>query len=149
MVPAGVKMESARGDVMKMNIVSKWLGPKSKDHNSLPYTYEAIVDRLGGQAAEPVPEHYFSDTLCGLVEYLEREEIDPGRARFFAVYRGFQLALETRLCSTPEGAWLSRPELCRRLESYFRETGCERYRGHRAGGDCAYTDRNRKGIETA
>jgi hypothetical protein len=133
---------------MKRDLLSRWLGPKSKYDGSLPYTYEARVDRLHGQAKEPVLEHYFSDTLCGLVEFLEREEIVPDRTRLFAVYRGFQLALETRHCATVDGVWLSRPELCRSLENHFRESGNERYRGHQAKGDCAYVDRNREGVGT-
>ena len=49
--------------------------PRSQRDHSLPYTYEAWVDILEGRGSEPVYDHFFSDTLCGLIECLENEEV--------------------------------------------------------------------------
>ena len=44
---------------------------------SIPYTYEAQVDRLHGQGSEPMDWSYFSDTICGLVRLMIDEGIKP------------------------------------------------------------------------
>ncbi len=131
---------------VNVDLLSTWLVPRSKGDDSLPHTYEARVDQLNGQTNSFLPEHYHADTLCGLVELLDREEISPARTRLFGVYHGFQLPIETWLCSASTGVWLSQPEICRSLERHFRKTGIERYRGHQAEGDCAFVNRNRKSI---
>lgn len=62
--------------------------PSSKRDRTIPYTYEAQVDRLRGAGAQPrLAGSYFADTLCGLVELLAGEGIAPAQARLFAVYR--------------------------------------------------------------
>ena len=73
--------------------------PRSKKDRSLPYTYEGWVDILAGQGTEPVYDHYFSDTLCGLVEVLEQEEIQPDHVKLFGLFRGEHTELDTDLCT--------------------------------------------------
>ncbi len=60
---------------------------KSKKDRSIPYTYEARIDRLSGQADEPLDHSFFADTLCGLVELMVEEGIAPADVRFYAVYQ--------------------------------------------------------------
>lgn len=128
-----------------MGVLSKWAGPKSKRDRTLPYTYEARVDALGGQGSEPVPESYFADTICGLIDYLDGNDIPPARVELFGVYRQEQIPLDAALCADAEGRWLARPGVCQALENHYRETLDERYRGHVDRGACAYEDRDRQG----
>lgn len=128
-----------------MGIPSKWLGPRSKRDKRLPYTYEARIDALGGQGSEPVPESYFVDTICGLIDCLVDNDIAPDRVELFGVYRKEQIPLEVSLCVDEDGKWLARPGVCQTLEDHYRETLDERYRGHVDSGACAYEDRDRRG----
>jgi hypothetical protein len=129
-----------------MDIAKKILGPKSKYDKRLPYSFEARVDVLAGQGKAPVDQHWFSETLCGLIEILDAEGIAPAQARLFGVYRKEQTPMDPAPCMDAQGAWLQRPELCRSLEAYYVRTGDERYRGHREHDACDYEDRDRKGI---
>ncbi len=119
--------------------------PPSKRDRTIPYTYEAQVDRLLGAGSAPLAASYFADTLCGLVELLAEEGIAPAQARLFAVYQREQTALEAERCLGENGDWLRPPRLCRALERHFHATGDERYRGHVEGGNCAYDDRDKAG----
>lgn len=118
--------------------------PSRRDRR-LPYTYEAWVDILGGRGTEPVWDHYFSGTLCGLLEHLADREIAPANVRLFGVYRRDQRALDIALVTDEDGNWLQRPELCRVLEIRFARAHDECYRGHVARGVCAFADRDRRG----
>lgn len=120
------------------------LRPRSKRDKSLPYTYEAWVDILQGQGREPVYDHFFSETLCGLIECLEEEGIDAGNVRLFGLFRGEHTRLDNRLCTDGEGRWLRRPELCRVIDEHYEHTHEESYRGHVEEGSCAFEDRDRK-----
>lgn len=128
-----------------MGIIETVMGPRSKRDVRLPYTYEARVDILDGQGREPVYDHYFSSTICGLIAYLDKKELSPGDVQLFGVYRGRQTRLYTDLFTTADGSWLKRPELCRILEKYYEETREEPYRGHVENGPCSFDDRNREG----
>jgi hypothetical protein len=132
-----------------MGVVRKFLGPRSKYDKSLPHAYEARVDVLSGRGTEPMFNHYFSDTICGLIEYLDENGIKPADVQLFGVYRKTQIPLETRPCTDDSGAWLSRPELCRSLEEHFQNTLLERYKGHVEKGECSYEDRDRDSIGPA
>ena len=61
--------------------------PHSKRDRPLPYTYEGWIDALDGKGTEPVWHHYFCDTLCGLIEFLADEEMDPGKVKLYGVFR--------------------------------------------------------------
>ena len=114
--------------------------------HSLPYTYEARVDMLAGRGSAPFYEHYFSDTICGLVEYLSDNGIRPAEVRLYGVYRKRQIPLEVELCVDRKGTWLTRPNLCHALEEHYRKTMDSRYLGHVAHGTCSYDDRDRRGL---
>ena len=58
-----------------MNIIKKIIGPRSKYDRSLPYTYMARVPVIEGD--DELFSHYFADTICGLVEYLDKNDIKP------------------------------------------------------------------------
>lgn len=120
--------------------------PRSKADRSLPYTYEGWVDILAGRGKEPVFDHYFSDTLCGLVEVLDEQEIAPGHVQLYGLYRGEQTRLDTSLCTDDEGRWLKRPHLCHALEEHYEHTHEECYKGHVEKGHCMFEDRDREGI---
>jgi hypothetical protein len=129
-----------------MGIIDKVVGPRSKRDKSLPYAYEARIDILAGQASEALLDHYFSSTICGLIEYLEGEDIAPGDVTLFGVYRGQQYEIATEPCLAEDGSWLSRPELCHSLEEHYARTLEECYRGHVEKGTCSYDDRDRDGV---
>ena len=119
--------------------------PFSMRDRSLPYTYEGWVDILAGEGSEPVWDHYFSGTLCGLIEYLDEQEIAPGDVKLYGVYRAEQIPLDTDVLVDVEGRWLRRPLLCRALEAHYAISHEECYRGHVEKGTCAFADRDRSG----
>ncbi len=51
-----------------MGRIRKFAGPKSKYDKSLPYTYRAEVSEIPDD--NEITSDYFSDTLCGLLDYL-------------------------------------------------------------------------------
>ncbi|MEN8007980.1 MAG: hypothetical protein ABFS42_13255 [Candidatus Krumholzibacteriota bacterium] len=128
-----------------MGVIEAVMGPRSKRDLRLPYTYEAWVDILNGQGREPVYDHYFSSTICGLVTYLDSMGLSAGDVLLFGVYRGRQTRLSTELLTTEDGCWLKRPEICHVLEKYYEKTRDECYRGHVEEGPCSFDDRNREG----
>ena len=128
-----------------MSIRSKVLGPKSKRNKTLPYTYKAIIDVLYGQGTQPVFEYYFADTICGLIEYLQDQDIKPEEVQIIGIYSKTEFELNKEPCMTPEGQWLNRPELCRSLEHHYEKTLEDCYKGHVEKGDCSFDDRDRKG----
>ena len=136
----------AMGKEMIMGIVETVMGPRSKHDKGLPYTYEAWVDILGGRGTAPVFDHYFSNILCGLIEYLDDKGFLTDDVRMYGVYRGRKTRLLKELCSDENGSWVKRPELCHALEEHFRRTQEEAYRGHVEKGPCAFEDRSRNGL---
>jgi hypothetical protein len=128
-----------------MGFVRKILGPQSKYDKSLPYAYEAWVDILSGRGTEPMYDHYFSDTICGLIEHLDELGVKPEAVQLFGVYRREQIPLEVEPCMSSDGAWLTRPEICFSLEEHYKNTLEERYKGHVEKGSCSYEDRDREG----
>ncbi len=129
-----------------MRLIRKIFGPRSKYDKSIPYTYEARVDLAARKGFEPLTQHYFSDTLCGLIETLEGENYEASQVKLFGVFRGEEFPLDTDPCLDEGGAWLHRPELCRSLEKTYAETLEARYRGHVEKGHCSYEDRDRRGV---
>jgi hypothetical protein len=128
-----------------MGIVETVMGPRSKRDKGLPYTYEAWVDILDGQGREPLFDHYFSSTICGLVEYLDEKSLQPADVRLYGVYRGRKTRLSMELFMADDGGWVKRPELCHILEEQYEQTHDECYRGHVDRGTCAFDDREREG----
>ena len=126
-----------------MGIMRKFLGPKSKYDKSLPYTYLAKVPIVEGK--DELVSHYFADTICGLVEYLEKRNVPPEDVEIYGLYRKNEIKLDKNICTNSVGNWLLRPEICKVLENHFENTKDELYKGHRELEDCSFDDRDRHG----
>ena len=127
-----------------MGIIESVVGPRAKRDTCLPFTYEARVDILSGHGREPVFNHYYSGTICGLIAHLDRLGLFPREVELFGVFRGRQTRLAIELFMTDEGGWVQRPELCGVLEKYFNRTREECYKGHIEDGPCCFEDRDRE-----
>jgi len=68
-----------------MGIIKKFIGPSSKYDDSIPYTYIAKVRII--ERDDNLVNHYFSDTICGLIECLSSNNILPEDAELFACYQ--------------------------------------------------------------
>lgn len=119
--------------------------PKSKKDKTIPYTYEARTDLLHGQGTEPMDEHWFADTLCGLVALMADQGVAPADVRLYAVFQGEESQLDAVICTGDDGNWIAPPRLCHVLEEHYALTRDERYRGHVEEGDCRYIDRDKEG----
>lgn len=128
-----------------MGILNPSPTPQSKRDKTIPYSYEARVDLLHGEGLAPVPQSYFADTICGLVETLIEQGYAPGEVKLYGLYHRRQRELEVERCVGSDGDWLVPPELCHELEEYYRDTLDSRYRGHVENGSCMYEDRDRRG----
>jgi hypothetical protein len=126
-----------------MGVLKKVFGPKSKYDRSLPYTYYAKVPAIDGD--DDVFIHYFADTVCGLIEYLDESGVTPGTARLYGAGVKEDLPLDAEACTTKDGKWLKRPEICRSLEDRYKKTLEKRYKGHVDKGKCSFEDRSREG----
>jgi hypothetical protein len=117
-----------------MSLFEKILGPKSKYDKSLPYTYEARTPIFEGSEEY---NSYFSDTICGLVEYLHRNDIAPDDVQIIEIYQQQESPIDAKLFATPDHRWLFKPDICRSFE--------EHYKGHIQNSTCSFNDRNNKG----
>jgi hypothetical protein len=128
----------------KMSIVDKITGPKSKYKKDLPYTYRAQVNEIPD--VHDVTSNYFADTLCGIIDYLRENDIDPQWTTIYGVYRKKEVKLDTSHCVNNDGKWLERPDICHAIEKKYRETLDEIYKGHVEKGNCEFEDRDRDGM---
>ncbi|MCK5032087.1 MAG: hypothetical protein KAS18_00600 [Calditrichia bacterium] len=128
-----------------MNVASKIFGPKSKYDKTLPYTYMAKIDVLNGQGEEPVYDYYFADTICGLVEYLDKHDVYSDEVIVAGIYRTREYVLDKTIFTTKNGEWLQRPQLCNTLEAHYKKTLDKFYKGHIDDGECSFDDRDRQG----
>ena len=128
-----------------MNLIRKFLFLKSKYDKSLPYTYEARIDVLYWKGANPMYSYHLSDTICGLVEYLDANNIAPEEVDIFGIYLKNKIPLDKKHCLSEEGKWLRRPAICKSLEEHYSKTLEEQYKGHIATAQCAFDDRDRGG----
>lgn len=126
-----------------MNVIRKFLGPKSKYDKTIPYTYVAKVNLF--EDDEELVNHFFSDTICGLMEYLEHREIVPEQVALYACYLNKEIPIDISRCVDETGNWLKRPEICHSLESYYSQTLKEQYKGHIEYGTCSFDDRDKEG----
>jgi len=115
--------------------VKRLLGPKSKYDNTIPYTYEARVAVLEWSEAY---NSYYSDTICGLIEYLREKNIRPEQVKLYEIYQDHETRLETSYCIDHHELWLAKPKLCMSLK--------EHYKGHIENGHCSFQDRGRGAI---
>ena len=126
-----------------MSFINKVVGPLSKYDSSLPYTYMAKVSAIEG--IEELYNYYFADTICGLINYLDNHDIEPDDIELFGLYLKKERPLEIEHCLTSDRQWLDRPEICRSLESHYKNTLEEHYKGHVEKESCSFEDRDRKG----
>lgn len=117
-----------------MNVFAQILGPKSKYDSSLPYTYEARIPIFAG---EEQYNSYFSDTICGLVEYLHQHAIAPAEVKIIEIYQNRETALDPQLFTSAEQQWLFKPHICRSFAAH--------YEGHIQESSCSFNDRNCQG----
>jgi hypothetical protein len=116
-----------------MSILRKVLGPASKYDHRLPYTYEA---RAAVTGVPGMTESYICDTLCGLLERLADEQVDPGDVIIREIRPEGEVEILVEHCLAADGSWLRRPQACRMFEA--------RYAGHEKSGRCCYRDRSRE-----
>ncbi len=116
-----------------MSLVREILGPKSKYDKSLPYTYEARIPICEG---EDTYNSYLSDTICGLVDHLDQNDIKPDEVRIFEIYQDQEIPVDVILYSASDNTWLFRPDICKAFE--------EHYKGHIKDGWCTFEDRDGK-----
>ena len=128
-----------------MSGLRKFIQPKSKYNKSIPYTYEATVDVLHGYNDEHLYNVYISDTICGLIEYLDDKNVPPVDVKLRGVYRDKEIELDIQYCISEDGNWLKRPNICKSLEEQYKLTMEECYKGHTGVEDCLYNDRETKG----
>jgi hypothetical protein len=126
-----------------MGIIKNFIGPSSKYNKSIPYTYIAKVKILDRD--DDLVNHYFSDTICGLIEYLNENNILPEDVELTGCYKNKEIAIDKNYCVSEEGKWLEPPQICHSLEEHYKQTMEEQYKGHVELGECAYEDRNREG----
>jgi hypothetical protein len=126
-----------------MTIRSSLFGPRSKYDRSLPYTYVARVRVLDG--SDDLDSAYFADTICGLIDYLDANNIAPDDVGLFGLYVDREIPLDVTFCVDENRQWLQRPDICHALETHYRETLDLQYKGHRENEPCSYDDRDRQG----
>lgn len=126
-----------------MSIRHSLFGPRSKYDHSLPYTYVARVSVLDG--IDDLTTTWFADTICGLIDYLDANGIQPTDVHLFGLYVDREIPLEVHYCLDEDGRWLERPDICHALEQHYRETLDMRYKGHHEHESCDFEDRDRKG----
>ena len=105
-----------------------------RDPDRYPYTYQAVVNILGG-ANDELQVSYFADTICGLVNRLKKHRENPGSARLYEIYRGRETLIPSWCYIDKDGKWLSRQALCYPMTTRYGEAGREgscpfRYRSH-------------------
>lgn len=118
-----------------VGFLGRIFGPKSKYDKRLPYTYEARI-RIFAESDEY--KSYFSDTVCGLIEYLHRHGIAPDGVSIFEIYAEREAPIDCRLFATAERSWRFKPEICIAFEQH--------YPGHIRGNTCSFQDRERAAI---
>jgi hypothetical protein len=115
-----------------MGLIRRILGPRSKYVKELPFTYEARVEVTEG--AE-ITNTFLSDTICGLVEHLRSEGVDPSQVEIREVYQAGETLIDQALYTSEDGQWLARPAMCRSFEAH--------YPGHVRDGECTFSDRDK------
>ena len=126
-----------------MDLVRKFLGPKSKYDKSIPYTYMARKPVIKGDDA--LYEFYFANTICSLVAYLAEHDVSSEEAELFGIYRKEEIQLDKSLVRGKTGRWLERPHICHSLEKHYMKTMDELYKGHHEKESCDFDDRKLKG----
>jgi len=118
-----------------MSLLNKVMGAKSKYNKQLPYTYEAKVPCWEGADKY---NSYISDTICGIIEHLDKKNIQPGEARIFEVYQNQETELDIPSYTHANNTWFGHNDLC--------QVFCKKqYPGHVEDIDiCSFSDRSRE-----
>ena len=77
---------------------------------------------------------YFSDTVCGLIEYLHQLHLSPDEVEIVEVYQNRESPIDPQLFAA-DHQWLFKPDICRAFEQH--------YPGHIHGSTCSFKDRDR------
>ncbi len=126
-----------------MGMIKRFIGPKSKYDKSIPYTYAAKIWVVPED--DSLVNHYFADTICGLIEYLDENNFEPDEVDLFGCYLKKEIPIDKSHCLDSSGNWLKRPDICKSLEEHFKLTMEEQYKGHIEAGECSFDDRDRQG----
>ena len=121
-----------------MRMISQFIGPESKYDDSLPYTYEARVPVIEG---EDDYNSYVSDTICGLIQYLQDNGINAEEATLYEIYKTDEKIIDKKLCINDRGGWLKRADICKSFVQHYKGHILQGY-----GGGCSFQDRARKGF---
>ncbi|MBE0642680.1 MAG: hypothetical protein IH600_01210 [Bacteroidetes bacterium] len=126
-----------------MNLNTSLFGPRSKYDRSLPYTYVARVRIIDGNS--DLTNAFFADTICGLIDYLDTNNIEPREVELCGLYLDREIPLDVKYCIDEQGHWLERPDICHSLEQHYKESLDLQYKGHHEHETCSYDDRERQG----
>lgn len=113
-----------------MNLVRKFIGPKSKYVGDIPYAYEARI-----KIVENSDDYnsYLADTICALVKYLDENGITSEEVELYEIFENEEKPLNINYCRTQDGRWLTRLELCESFKTH--------YPGHIDAMGCTFEDR--------
>ncbi len=113
-----------------MGLLSKIVGPKSKYEDDIPFIYEARIKIIDGDDYDS----FYADTICALVEYLDKKKIEPDEVKLYEIFKGKENRLDREYCVSRDSKWLSRKQLC--------GTFTQRYPGHIHENSCSFDDRH-------
>ena len=122
-----------------MKFLRKVIGPKSKYDKSIPYAYLAKVFLLEND--KNFCRYFYGDTICSLIEHLIKEDIDSAQVSIFGIFRGDEIEIDKKFCTSRNGKWLLKPDLCRSLENQYLASLDKIYRGHLEKSTCKFDDR--------
>jgi len=117
-----------------MGLLDEMRGPKSKYDEKLPYTYEARMPIIEGDEEY---NSYMSDTICGLIQYLNENGIDPLEVDIYEIFTDEEKVVPKELYLTKKGAWMHGEEICQSFKDH--------YEGYIYEDGCVFEDRNCKG----
>ncbi len=100
----------------------------------LPYTYQAKVHISEGIE---LYNYYIADTICGLINYLEKHDIEPDGVEIREVFNKEEKLLSQDYFVS-EGKWIHTPEVCNSFK--------EHYKGHICDKGCSFEGRDQTGI---
>jgi len=80
-----------------------------------------------------------------LIEYLDEHEIHSNEVIVAGLYQTREYVLDKTVFTDHSGEWLQRPELCQSIESHYKKTLDDFYKGHVDDGECSFEDRDRQG----
>jgi hypothetical protein len=103
---------------IKMKLSGMILRPKSKYEKDLPHTYEVKVKC---PEDDEYSYSYLTDTICGLVAYLDERKVSPDDVRIFEIYLDQEKELDVAMCTSSQQQWLSREELCESFKHYYEK----------------------------